>query len=124
MEKSFHFRYDRHIGKTVEALVNTLPGHERRVLRARYVTWSHLADELVAPLWPARPQPGPAAGRASALRPMLATVATGCCMSNADKPLPAKVCDVLAVTPKPLFLGEIEAALEFAYDKAEIMSVL
>ena len=25
MEKSFHFRYDRHIGKTVEALVNTLP---------------------------------------------------------------------------------------------------
>lgn len=45
-------------------------------------------------------------------------------MSNADKPLPAKVCDVLAVAPRPLFLGEIEAALEFAYDKTEIMGVL
>ena len=45
-------------------------------------------------------------------------------MSCADKPLPAKVCDVLTVAPRPLFLGEIEAALEFAYDKAEIMSVL
>lgn len=45
-------------------------------------------------------------------------------MSNADKPLPAKVCDVLALAPRPLFLGEIEATLEFAYDKAEIMSVL
>ena len=45
-------------------------------------------------------------------------------MSNADKPLPAKICDVLTVAPRPLFLGEIEAALEFAYDKAEIMSVL
>lgn len=29
-------------------LVKTLHGHERRVLRARYVTWPHLADELVA----------------------------------------------------------------------------
>lgn len=45
-------------------------------------------------------------------------------MSSTEKPLPAKICDVLAVAPKPLFLGEIEAALEFAYDKAEIMSVL
>ncbi len=48
MERSFRFRYDQHIGETVEALVNTLPGHERRVLRARYVTWPHLADELIA----------------------------------------------------------------------------
>lgn len=45
-------------------------------------------------------------------------------MTSTEKPLPAKICDVLAVAPRPLFLGEIEAALEFAYDKAEIMSVL
>jgi len=48
MEKLFRFRYDQHIGETVETLVNTLPGHERRVLRARYVNWPHLADELIA----------------------------------------------------------------------------
>jgi hypothetical protein len=48
MEKARRFRYDQHIGETVEALVNTLPGHERRVLRARYVTWPHLTDELIA----------------------------------------------------------------------------
>lgn len=29
-------------------LVNTLPGHERRLLRARYVTWPYLADEMIA----------------------------------------------------------------------------
>lgn len=48
MDNSCRIRYDQHIGETVEALVNTLPGHERRVLRARYVTWPHLADELIA----------------------------------------------------------------------------
>jgi len=45
-------------------------------------------------------------------------------MSSTDKPLPAKVCDILAVAPRSLCLGEIEAALELAYDKVEIMSVL
>ena len=48
MEKSLHFRYDRHIDKTVETLVNTLPGHERRVLGARYVVGPHLVAERVA----------------------------------------------------------------------------
>jgi len=48
MEKRLQFRYDQHIGETLEALVNTLPGHKRRVLRARYVTWPHLTDELIA----------------------------------------------------------------------------
>lgn len=33
------------------------------------------------------------------------------------------MCDVLAVAPRPLFLGEIEAVLDFTYDKAEIISV-
>ncbi|MGL6047703.1 MAG: hypothetical protein ACRC02_14735 [Vogesella sp.] len=46
MEKLFRFRYDQHIDKAIEALTNTLPGHERRVLRARYVTWPHLAAHL------------------------------------------------------------------------------
>lgn len=50
MEKWFRFRYDQHIGETVEALINSLPGHERRVLRAHYVTRPHLADELIARL--------------------------------------------------------------------------
>ncbi len=44
MEKLFPLRYDQHIDKAIEALINTRPGHERRVLRTRYVTWQHLAD--------------------------------------------------------------------------------
>ena len=44
MEKLFRFRYDQHIYKAIEALINTRPGHERRVLRTRDVTWQHLAD--------------------------------------------------------------------------------
>ena len=48
MEKLFLLRYDQHIDEAVEGLTNTLPGHERRVLRARYVSWPHLADELIA----------------------------------------------------------------------------
>ncbi|BBH12893.1 hypothetical protein [Chromobacterium haemolyticum] len=38
--------------------------------------------------------------------------------------LASKICDVLADAPRPMFLGEIEAALEFQYSAAEIMSVL
>ena len=38
--------------------------------------------------------------------------------------LASKICDVLADAPRPMFLGEIEAALEFQHGAAEIMSVL
>lgn len=38
--------------------------------------------------------------------------------------LASKICDVLADTTRPMFLGEIEAALDFQYGAAEIMSVL
>lgn len=38
--------------------------------------------------------------------------------------LASKICDVLADTTRPMFLGEIEAALDFQYGTAEIMSVL
>ncbi len=38
--------------------------------------------------------------------------------------LASKICDVLADATRPMFLGEIEAALEFQYGGAEIMSVL
>ncbi len=38
--------------------------------------------------------------------------------------LASKICDVLADAPRPMFLGEIEAALDFQYGGAEIMSVL
>ncbi|PTU70776.1 hypothetical protein [Chromobacterium haemolyticum] len=38
--------------------------------------------------------------------------------------LASKICDVLADAPRPMFLGEIEAALDFQHGAAEIMSVL
>ena len=38
--------------------------------------------------------------------------------------LSSRICDVLADAPRPMFLGEIEAALEFQHQPAEIMSVL
>lgn len=38
--------------------------------------------------------------------------------------LASKLTDVLADAPRPMFLGELEAALDFAHEKAEIMSVL
>ncbi len=38
--------------------------------------------------------------------------------------LSSRICDVLADAPRPMFLGEIEAALEFHHQPAEIMSVL
>lgn len=38
--------------------------------------------------------------------------------------LASKLADVLAVAPRPMLLGEIEAALDFEYQPAEIMSVL
>lgn len=38
--------------------------------------------------------------------------------------LASKLADVLADAPRPMFLGELEAALDFAHEKAEIMSVL
>lgn len=38
--------------------------------------------------------------------------------------LSRKLADVLAVAPRPMFLCEIEAALDFEYQPAEIMSVL
>ncbi|OQS33002.1 hypothetical protein B0T39_21715 [Chromobacterium haemolyticum] len=40
------------------------------------------------------------------------------------KGLASKICDVLADATRPMFLGEIEAALDFQYGAAEIMSVL
>lgn len=36
----------------------------------------------------------------------------------------AKLGEVLADAPRPMFLGELEAALEFQFEKSEIMSVL
>lgn len=38
--------------------------------------------------------------------------------------LAAKLGEVLADAPRPMFLGELEAALDFQFEKAEIMSVL
>lgn len=38
--------------------------------------------------------------------------------------LARKLADVLAVAPRPMLLGEIEAALDFEFQPAEIMSVL
>lgn len=38
--------------------------------------------------------------------------------------LASKICDVLADAPRPMFLGEIEAALDFQHGAAEIMSAL
>lgn len=38
--------------------------------------------------------------------------------------LAAKLGEILADAPRPMFLGELEAALDFHYEKAEIMSVL
>ncbi|UGA38200.1 hypothetical protein JOS77_30765 [Chromobacterium haemolyticum] len=38
--------------------------------------------------------------------------------------LASKICDVLADAPRPMFLGEIKAAMDFQYDADEIMSVL
>jgi hypothetical protein len=38
--------------------------------------------------------------------------------------LARKLADLLADAPRPMLLGEIEAALDFAHQPAEIMSVL
>lgn len=38
--------------------------------------------------------------------------------------LARKLADVLAVAPRPMLLGELEAALDFEHLPAEIMSVL
>lgn len=38
--------------------------------------------------------------------------------------LAAKLGEVLADAPRPMFLGELEAALDFQFEKSEIMSVL
>lgn len=38
--------------------------------------------------------------------------------------LARKLADVLAVAPRPMLLGELEAALDFEHQPAEIMSVL
>lgn len=38
--------------------------------------------------------------------------------------LARKLADVLAVAPRPMLLGEIEAALDFEYQPADIMSAL
>lgn len=38
--------------------------------------------------------------------------------------LASKLTDVLADAPRPMFLGELEGALDFEHQPAEIMSVL